>query len=131
MTYCLRSSRPLSGIASIAEAHGWKKAVVGSNGRTTPDGVRLRWQWLGPTVDRFGLALPVFIDWLDSPHPGESLGQVHPGAGLRLKHFAVGHPAAEDLRSTLDELGAPIDTYAAPNLQFQVQLETPLGAVTL
>jgi len=131
LTYCLRSSRRLSDIASIAEAHGWKKAVVASNGRTTPDGLRLHWQWLGPTVDRFGLAFPFFIDWLDSPHPGESLGKAQPSAAVRLRHFAVGHPDAADLQRTLEELGSPIEVHAAPNLQFQVQLETPLGAVTL
>jgi hypothetical protein len=28
-------------------------------------------------------------------------------------------------------LGAPIETYAADAVQFQVQLDTPLGAVSL
>ena len=73
MTYCLRSARPLSELASTFVALGWKNSVVASNGRTTPEGVRLRWQWLAPTVERFGLAFPFFIDWLDSPHPGSLL----------------------------------------------------------
>ena len=76
MTYCLRSARPLSELASTAAGLGWKNAVVASNGRTTPEGVRLHWQWLAPAVDRFGLAFPFFIDWLDSPHPAESLNRL-------------------------------------------------------
>jgi len=31
----------------------------------------------------------------------------------------------------LQALGAPIETYAADGAQFQVQLDTPLGAVSL
>lgn len=131
LTYCLSSSRSLSDMASIAETHGWKRALIMSNGRTTPEGVRLHWRWLAPSVKKFGLAFPFFIDWLDSPHPTESLGVARPDAEIRLRHFAVGHPDAADLERTLTELGAPIETYAAAEVQFQVQLQTPLGVVSL
>ena len=131
MTYCLRSARPLSELASTFEAFGWKKAVVLSNGRTTPEGVRLRWQWLGPTVERFGLAFPFFIDWLDSPHPAESFEAAQPGSGILLQGFAVGHPDAAELRRTLAEIGSAVETYAAGDVGFRVQLQTPLGTVSL
>jgi hypothetical protein len=131
MTYCLRSPRPLSELASTFGALGWKKAVVASNGRTTPEGVRLRWQWLAPTAERFGLAFPFFIDWLDSPHPAESLGAPQAQAGILLQGFAVGHPDAAGLRRTLADVGSTVDTYAADEIQFRLNLETPLGAVSL
>lgn len=131
LTYCLRSPRPLSELASTFEAFGWKNAVVASNGRTTQEGVRLRWQWLGPTTERFGLAFPFFIDWLDSPHPAESLGVAQLQSAVLLQRFAVGHPEATDLRQILMEIGSAIDTYAADDVQFRVQLQTPLGAVSL
>ncbi len=131
LTYCLRSARPLSQLASIAAASGWKNAVVASNGRTTPEGVRLRWQWLAPAVERFGLAFPFFIDWLDSPHPTESLGRTQPDSDILLQHFAVGHPDAADLQRTLGETGSTIDTYPAVDVQFRLQLKTPRGAVSL
>jgi hypothetical protein len=131
MTYCLRSARPLSELASISTAFGWKNAVVASNGRTTPEGVRLRWQWLAPAVERFGLAFPFFIDWLESPHPAESLGPAQPGSEILLQHFAVGHPEAAGLSRTLAEIGSAVDTYAADTVQFRVQLQTPLGIVSL
>ena len=131
MTYCLRSARPLSELASISTAFGWKNAVVASNGRTTPEGVRLRWQWLAPAVARFGLAFPFFIDWLDSPHPADSFEPAQPGSEILLQHFAVGHPEAAELRRTLGEIGSAVDTYTADTVQFRVQLQTPLGTVSL
>jgi len=131
LTYCLRSPRPLSELASTFEAFGWKNAVVASNGRTTPEGVRLRWQWLAPSVERFGFAFPFFIDWLDSPHPAESLGVAQPESGILLQSFAVGHPDAPELHRILTQIGPAIDTYAADHAEFRVQLQTPLGTVSL
>jgi hypothetical protein len=131
LTYCLRSARPLSELAASFGALGWKNAVVASNGRTTADGVRLRWQWLAPTAERFDLAFPFFIDWLDSPHPAESLGAAPSESGILLQSFAVGHPRAGELHRTLADVGSTVDTYAADDVQFRVQLQTPLGAVSL
>jgi glyoxalase-like protein len=128
LTYCLRTSRPLSQLAQIAAGAGAHNALVASNGRVTPEGVRLNWQWLAPAFDRFGLAFPFFIDWLDSPHPAATAP--NPG-DVGLTDFAVGHPQADDLRRTLSELGAPIATYAAAAIEFRVQLRTPLGTVSL
>jgi Glyoxalase-like domain len=131
LTYCMRSARPLSELASIATASGWKNAVVAGNGRITPEGVSLRWQWLAPQVERFGLAFPFFIDWLDSPHPGESPGAAQAGAEILLDHFAVGHPDAAGLKHTLGEIGVNVDTYSAADVQFRLQLKTPRGTVSL
>jgi hypothetical protein len=128
MTYCQRSPRPLSQLAQIAEAAGARPAVVASNGRVTPEGVRLNWQWVAPVFDEFGLAFPFYIDWLDSPHPAataQGQGQV------RLAEFAVGHPQAGHLLQTLNKLGTPIDIYTAPAIEFRVRLQTPRGIVSL
>ena len=131
LTYCLRSARPLSELASSFEKLGWQNTVVASNGRTTPEGVRLRWQWLAPAAEQFGLAFPFFIDWLDSPHPAESLRAAQPESGIALRSYAVGHPAAADLQRTLADVGSAVETYAAEEVQFRLQLETPLGPVLL
>ena len=131
LTYCLRSARPLATLASTFDALGWKNTGVASNGRTTPEGVRLRWQWLAPTVERFGLAFPFFIDWLDSPHPAESLVAAPPESGILLQRFAVGHPQAAELQRTLADMGSTVETYAAGDGQFRLQLQTPLGTVSL
>ncbi len=131
LTYCLRSARPLSELAPIFQAHGWKNAVVASNGRTTPEGVRLRWQWLAPAAVQYGFAFPFFIDWLDSPHPAETLALAQPQSGIFLQSFAVGHPEAAELRRSLKEIGATVDTYTADGVRFRLQLLTPRGAVSL
>jgi hypothetical protein len=126
LTYCLRSSLPLSELAQIAEGLGAPRVQVLGNGRVTPEGVRLNWQWLAPTFTQFGLAFPFFIDWLDSPHPSAGA----PGS-IELRRFAVGHPRADELRQILSKLGAPINTYTAPDAEFQLQLDTPSGPVSL
>jgi Glyoxalase-like domain len=131
LTYCLRSPRPLSELAPVFEARGWRNAVVLSNGRTTPEGVRLRWQWLAPAAERFGFAFPFFIDWLDSPHPAESLGVAQPESGILLRSFAVGHRDAPELRRVLTEIGSAVETYATEDVEFRVQLQTPMGTVSL
>jgi hypothetical protein len=130
-TYCMRSALPLEDLAPLALSLGGHDAVVAGNGRTTPDGARLRWHWLGPKFDAFGYAFPFFIDWLDSPHPAEVFATSVPQARIQLLRFAVGHPEAIALKALLTQLGAPIDTYVAPAFEFQVQLGTPSGAVTL
>ncbi len=128
MTYCQRSPRPLSQLAQIAEAAGAHHALVSNNGRLTPEGVRLNWQWVAPVFEQFGLAFPFFIDWLDSPHPAATA----PDRGdLRLAEFAVGHPQAGALLQTLNKMGTPINTYTAAAMEFRVRLHTPRGMVSL
>jgi hypothetical protein len=128
LTYCLRSSRALSELAQIAEGMGAPPPPVLNNGRVTPEGVELRWQWVAPAFARFGLAFPFFIDWLDSPHPAAM--EQTPG-GIQLKRFAVGHPQAQELQRSLSEMGAPLETYTAVGCEFRVQLDTARGTVSL
>ena len=91
----------------------------------------MRWQWLAPAVERFGLAFPFFIDWLDSRHPGETRVPAQAESDILLQHFAVGHPDAADLRRTLGDIGSTVDTYPAVEVQFRLQLKTPRGVVSL
>jgi hypothetical protein len=131
LTYCLRSPRPLPDLAAMALDRGWKDAQVAPNGRTTPEGIALHWQWLAPKVDGLDLAFPFFIDWLDSPHPAETLSQTGKQEILTLQEFAVKHPEAARLRALLAELGTPIETVQADGPGFVVTLDTPKGRVAL
>jgi hypothetical protein len=121
----MRSKWPLSEVASRAKARGWQNTEVAENGRKTPDGTVLRWQWLVPRAGAFGLALPFFIDWLDSVHPSQAQ------SALNLRSFAVGHPHSDELHRVLTELGSPIDTFQADAIQFRVMLDSPKGAIEL
>jgi hypothetical protein len=127
VTYCQRSALSLSDLAAIAQAHGFKDSLVAGNGRRTPDGVDLRWQWVAPKVDGFGLAFPFFIDWLDSPHPAEMLADT----GVSLREWVVQHPQAPRLSRILAELGSPTEAQTAEHAAFRLVLETPRGTVSL
>lgn len=127
MTYCQRSARRLSDLAAVARSHGWGDAVVAENGRRTPEGVELRWEWVAPKVDGLGLAFPFFIDWLDSPHPAQMLEDT----GLFLREWVVEHPEAPRLNAVLAELGSPLGARTAEQAAFRLVLETPRGTVTL
>jgi hypothetical protein len=131
MTYCQRSARPLSDLAEIARSRGGKDAVVAGNGRRTPDGVDLRWQWVAPKVDGVGLSFPFFIDWLDSPHPAEMLQDERADTGVSLREWVVQHPQAPRLSTIMAELGSPIEAQTAEHAAFRLVLETPRGTVSL
>jgi len=127
MTYCQRSARPLSELAAIAQSRGFRDTVVAGNGRRTPEGVDLRWQWAAPKIDGLGLAFPFFIDWLDSTHPAQMLAD----AGVSLREWTVQHPQAPRLSTILAELGSPIEAQTAEHAAFRLVLETPRGIVSL
>lgn len=131
LTYCLRSRRPLADLAKAGAARGWKNAVVATNGRIRPDGVSLKWEWLGPVVEPFGRLFPLFIDWLGSPHPAEFAAPTQPVDEIRLCRFSVGHPHASLLTQALAECGASVDTFESPAAVFRIELETPRGLVSL
>jgi hypothetical protein len=131
LTYCLRSPRPLPDLAAMALARGWHDANVAANGRTTPDGIALHWLWLAPKIDGLDFVFPFFIDWLDSPHPADSLPQARGEETLTLREFQVAHPEATRLRTILAEIGTPIEIVHAESPGFRAVLETPRGRVAL
>ncbi len=131
LTYCLRSGSSLQDLAGIAAGLGWPNATVANNGRTTPAGIALRWQWLAPASKSFGWAFPFFIDWLDSVHPARSLSTEIPDRTIELQRFAVGHPDAIGLADALGHFGASIPTYTADEGCFELELSTPQGIVAL
>jgi Glyoxalase-like domain len=131
LTYCVRSPRPLSDLAALGRARGWTETDVSSNGRQTPEGVRLRWRVLTPRVDGFGFSFPFFIDWLDSVHPSDALRSTGRGCSLQLVEFAVGHPEAELLAASLRVVGVEIETFRADGAAFRLSVQGPSGVVAL
>lgn len=127
LTYCLRSSRPLTEVVHIAVDLGAPPCEVLRNGRVSPEGVALRWQWVAPSFEGYGLAFPFFIDWLDSPHPATAAQT----EGIELREFSVGHPRATELQRDLTRLGASVATHRAATTEFRVHLNTPRGIVQL
>ncbi|MBT4491817.1 MAG: VOC family protein [Gammaproteobacteria bacterium] len=93
--------------------------------RTRPDGVQLKWQLLFVEGHEFGLAMPFFIDWLESPHPSDQA----PG-GCELISFSVLCPEADKFNILADSIGLEVEVSAGEK-SFAARMNTPKGLVTL
>jgi hypothetical protein len=131
LSYCLRAPMPLEALSDKAKSMGWQQSEVISNGRVTPDGRRLRWQYVVPSVEDFGLAFPFFIDWLDSEHPSASLQSADDDPDMQLVEFKVGHPRFARLSALLSAVGCAIETFPAKSTQFHVVIQTPGERISL
>lgn len=93
--------------------------------RQRPDGVELAWQILFITGHAFGLAMPFFINWLDSPHPAATAPP-----GMSLQAFNVSHPAGERLAEFFRAVDLEVNC-SVGEPAMQAQLLTPRGRVLL
>lgn len=129
LTWCARSD-DLEGLQERARARGLETSPIASMQRQRPDGSLLRWRLLFLEGHRYGLSLPFFIDWQDSPHPGKTLPPV-----LTLKYLRIEHPEAESLQSLLEDLlqgpSADVAFHPTPDANLRAELETPQGSVVL
>ncbi len=78
-------------IEKAAADHGYTTSTIDMS-RTRPDGVKLEWQIIFVTGHPFGLEMPFFINWLESPHPADDA----PMSG-RLRSFEITSPEAAAL----------------------------------
>jgi len=93
--------------------------------RTTPDGVHLAWQILFVADHPFGLAMPFFIDWLQSPHPAGSTPK-----GCLLEGFSIQCPLAGELQAFFGSINLKADIQAG-DLAMSASIQAPAGAVRL
>jgi len=101
VAWCARPSRPLDDVLAGLAAQGIDLGPATEMSRLRPDGVQLNWQLTFPLLDEpHRGALPFLIDWLDSPHPTESLPN---DAQLMALHIA--HPEADLVLAVLAEIG--------------------------
>jgi hypothetical protein len=94
--------------------------------RQRPDGEVLRWRLLFPDFSIFGRALPIFIDWMDAPHPAKTAP-----VGCEMTHFEVAHPQCEQLKMLYEKLDVEIATLDSDKSVARAKLSTPKGEVTL
>ena len=95
-------------------------------GRKRPDGSELNWRLLFPESPVFKHALPIFIDWMDAPHPSKSA----PG-GCILTHFEVGHARDDELREIYQALGVTVKVVKSEQAYVRAILDSPKGEVSL
>ncbi|MFT5133679.1 MAG: hypothetical protein ACI9SC_002152 [Gammaproteobacteria bacterium] len=94
--------------------------------RQRPDGEVLRWRLLLPGSPVFKHALPVFIDWMEAPHPSMSAP-----TGCTLTHFEVGHPKDAELISLYEKLDVSLPVVHSKEAYAKATLNTPKGKVVL
>ncbi|MFT3778662.1 MAG: VOC family protein [Ottowia sp.] len=94
--------------------------------RTTMTGDTLTWRLLIPKDSQFASFLPVFIDWMDTPHPSTSAPK-----GCALIQMRIHHPNAPRLTELLAKLDCPIEVLSADTPDFEVTLASPKGVITL
>jgi len=94
--------------------------------RQCPNGHKLRWRLLIPGESMFGRAIPIFIDWMDAPHPAESAPK-----GCQLKSFEVGHPKQTELLNLYARLNIGIPVNHSSQAHAEAIIETPKGTVAL
>ncbi len=104
---------------------GFKTELINAS-RTTPSGQVIRWRLLLPEANRFANFFPIFIDWLDSKHPAESVV-----TGCQLVSFEIGHPEAVELSRIFAALAVDVAVVHADRPYFQARIQTPQGLVVL
>jgi hypothetical protein len=125
LTFALRAA-DLGMVRRAAEASGLSVDNPIAMSRTRPDGVKLAWSVLYPRDPALGEAVPLVIDWGNSPHPSGTTP-----SGCRLHSFAALQPDPEPLRRVYGALGVPVDVKRAPTPAFFAVLDTPRGEVVL
>jgi hypothetical protein len=128
VAWCARPAHPLAEVIGRISTHGIDLGPVAEMSRTRPDGVELHWRLTFPLLDApHRGTLPFLIDWLDSPHPTESLPHE---AHLTTLHIV--HPRADLLRAMLEEIGhtRAIEIEQGP-ARLWAELHTPQGDIRL
>lgn len=111
-------------VVSVLERFGYGHHIIKMS-RTRPDGVQLVWQILFVTHHPHGLAMPFFINWLDSEHPA----QVAPG-GCELQWFSVECPDANEFQRFCHAMDINVRVTKG-DLKLSARLQSPLGSAFL
>jgi hypothetical protein len=119
------ASQDLEALQKAYAAGGIGSDIL-DGGRTTPAGAFIRWRILIPQRNNLGPFAPLFIDWLDSVHPGKTATP-----GCALARFEAGHPEADSLAGLWRSLGLEIPLTKADRPCFLADLVTPTGPLRL
>lgn len=128
VAWCARPTRSLADVVAAIAALGVDVGEIAEMSRQRPDGVELQWQLTFPMLGAPHVGtLPFLIDWLDSPHPTESLPHE---ASLTFLHLT--HPDADLLRAVLAEVGtSDVVTVESGEAELHADLWTPRGVVRI
>ena len=120
----------LDALAGQLRARNQQLIGPSDGSRVRPDGRKLAWRSLAlqTTFERDGIdPIPFFIEWArESAHPS-----LDSPAGCELMTFAIEHPVADGVRSSLAQAGIDADVRQAPTCRLIATLTTPNGRVVL
>ena len=129
VAWCVRPTRPLTGIIDEARAAGVELGEVTSMSRRRPDGAVLEWKLTFPQLTgRFGMALPFMIDWATSSHPTDTLL-----SAVQLLELEVVHPDSRALQAALELIGIAPEVTIHEGVQpaLRARIATGAGDITL
>jgi hypothetical protein len=128
VAWCARPRRRLENVIAAASALGIDLGGVAEMSRRRPDGVLLEWRLTFPLLlPPFLGTVPFLIDWVQSPHPAESLPHE-----CELLALHITHPQADLLRAVIAEVGTGARaTVAVGAAGITAEIRTPRGVVTL
>ena len=98
-------------------------AEVSEGMRRTARGRLLRWRMTEPGSRPLVSATPFLLDWLDTPHPGDTL----PASSCRLAKLIVRTPDAFPRFHADDR----VEFYPAPHVSLEAHIVSPRGEVVL
>ncbi|MGH8597348.1 MAG: VOC family protein [Gammaproteobacteria bacterium] len=122
----------LGDVVGRLRALGWNPSPIRRTTRTPPHGPKLEWDLCGLVNHNYGGIVPVFIDWLASPHPAVNSPRV--GALLSLD-FAAPEPEPAQTLLTMFGISARITRapaamafrFASPNGEIEFSGTAPRG----
>jgi hypothetical protein len=128
VAWCARPRRMLEDVIAAASALGVDLGAIAEMSRRRPDGVVLEWRLTFPLLSPpFSGTVPFLIDWMQSPHPTESLAH-----GCELLELRITHPHADLIRAVVAEVGTMARvTVAEGPATLEADIRTPRGVVTL
>lgn len=114
-------------IEAKAKALGLKTSGIRPGSRRTPAGNLLEWRTLGVVVSKkYAGLMPFFIDWRETPHPGQTSAQ-----GARLVRIVVTHPEPDGLRALYREFGVDVPVRSGKRPSIRVEIENGAKKVLL
>lgn len=125
VTWCVKSP-DLHALVRGAREAGLDLGEPVAGSRDRPDGTRLSWTFTDPRAPRGDGVVPFFIDWGDSPHPGDELPAACSFLGVRVEH-----PEPERISTWFRAVGldTPVSRAHAPRIV--ASLDTPDGIVEI
>ncbi|MEM6415240.1 MAG: VOC family protein [Pseudomonadota bacterium] len=126
LSFCLRALTTLEDAVNVCKKAGISGMGPAEWSRKTTSGDELTWRLFYPEDTKYEIALPFFIDWLDSTHPSKT----SPG-GIKLMSIDIKTPHKNAVVNLYNEFGfQPSSVTDGDDTKLCMTLKTPNGIIT-